>query len=74
MGLPALGIDDLGVQLADGAQPARLPGVASIQRLPENVLPTGGVVTEIEPVAGGTQGPCEGALKPHPCPTSSSMS
>jgi hypothetical protein len=43
-------IGDLGIELADGAQPLRLSMVSIVQRLPKYVLPARGVVAEIEPI------------------------
>jgi hypothetical protein len=46
----SLGVDDLGIQFAHGAQPAGFPPVARVQWLAENELAAGGIVAEIEPI------------------------
>ena len=45
-------VDDLRVKFADRAQPIRLAAVARVQRLAEDILPAGGIVAEVEPIAG----------------------
>src|ERR1019366_595464 len=46
----SLGVDDLGIQLAHGPQPAGLSSVARVEWLAKNELAAGGIVAEIEPV------------------------
>ena len=50
------GIDDLGIQLAHGAQAFRFATVAPVQGLPENVLSAGRVIPEVQPVIDLGQG------------------
>jgi hypothetical protein len=49
--LATLKIDDLGIEFTHGPQPIGPPPVARVQRLPENILPAGGIVAEIEPLS-----------------------
>jgi len=50
------GVDDLWIQLADGAQPGGLPAIARVQRLAQDELSAGGIVAEIEPVGCAISG------------------
>ena len=50
------GIDNLGIQLAHGAQTFRFATVARVQGLPQNVLPAGRVIPEVQPVIDLGQG------------------
>ena len=48
---PRSGVDDLGVQLTDGAKPIRFAPVSCVQWLAKHILPAGRVVSEIEPIS-----------------------
>ena len=50
------GVNDLWIQLADGAQPDGLPAIARVQRLAQDELAAGGIVAEIEPVRSAVPG------------------
>src|SRR5580658_4876476 len=55
-------VDDLWVKFADRAQPTRLAPVTCVQRLTEDVLPAGGVVAKVEPIASSAEGARERVL------------
>jgi hypothetical protein len=44
-------IDDLGIEFADGAESRCAPPVAAIRWLSEEILPTGRIVSQIEPLS-----------------------
>src|ERR1035437_1758758 len=58
-GFTSLGVDNLGIQLAHGPQPAGLSSIARVQWLAENELAAGGVIAEIEPIRCAVSGLCQ---------------
>lgn len=59
-------VHDLRVEFADRAQPLRLAPVPCVQRLTEDVLATGGIVAEIQPVRDVVESAREGCFNRPP--------
>ena len=65
--LAGFGVYDLGVKLADRAQSTCLAPVPRVQWLTKDILPAGGIVAEVKPVARPAERAGEGILDGFAC-------